>query len=130
MQNDYSKLTQQFEAQDIDPASFRHSDHILVAYEMLNRYDFLSTSQKYSETIKAMATKAGVPEKFNLTITLAFLSLIAERIHNTPHSNFEEFLSQNEDLKAKNLLEKMYSTERLQSDLARKMFLLPACSDF
>ena len=129
MKTDYSKLTQDFEAHTIDPSTFRHIDHIRVAYEMLHKHGFLKTSAQYSETIQSIAAKAGVPEKFNLTITLAFLSLIAERIHSKEHSNFDEFIVRNEDLMSKSVLEKMYSAERLQSDLARKMFLLPTCSD-
>lgn len=125
MKTDYFEMTQEFEVHGIDPSAFRHIDHIGVAYEMFHKYDFLTTSTKYSEVIKSMATKAGVPEKFNLTITLAFLSLIAERIQRTEHSNFDEFIARNEDIIAKGVLANLYSAERLQSDLARKMFLLP-----
>jgi hypothetical protein len=128
MKTDYSKLTQDFESHKIDPSTFRHIDHIRVAYEMLHKHGYLTTSTKYSEAIESMATEAGVPEKFNLTITLAFLSLIAERIHSTEHSSFDEFIARNEDLMSRSVLEKMYSPERLQSDLARKMFLLPTGS--
>ena len=128
MKTGFSKLTQQFEIHEIDPGAFRHIDHIGVAYEMLHKHDFLTTSTQYAEAIKSMATQAGVPEKFNLTMTLAFLSLIAERIHTTQHSNFDEFIDQNEDLLSKRVLENFYSAERLQSDLARKLFLLPTGS--
>jgi hypothetical protein len=56
MKTDFSKLTQQFEVHDIDPSTFRHIDHIGVAYEMLHKHDFLTTSTKYSKAIKSMAT--------------------------------------------------------------------------
>lgn len=129
MKTDFSKLTQQFEAHEIDPSAFRHIDHIGVAYEMFQTHGFLPTLTKFSDAIEAIATKAGAPEKFNVTITLAFLSLIAERIHSTVHSNFDEFIVRNEDLLSKSVLKKMYPAERLDSDLARKVFLLPLCSN-
>jgi hypothetical protein len=129
LKTNFSQLTQQFEAHDIPPNTFRHIDHISVAYEMLHKYSFLTTSTKYAEAVKSMAIKAGEPQKFNLTITLAFLSIIAERVHTTEHNNFEEYIARNEDLMDRKVLEKWYSTERLQSDLARTQFLLPICSD-
>ena len=129
MKMDWSKLTHQFEAHEIPPSTFRHIDHIGVAYEMIHKHGFLTTLTKFSEAIESMATKAGAPEKFNVTITLAFLSLIAERIHRTEHSNFDEFIVRNEDLLSKSVLDKLYPAERLGSDLARKVFLLPACSN-
>ncbi len=129
MKIELSELAQKFEIHEIDPSSFRHIDHIGVAYEMFHKYGFQSTSIKYAEAIESIAIKAGAPDKFNLTITLAFLSLIAERIHTTDHSSFDEFISRNEDLMSKGILGKLYSKERLQSDLARKMFLLPTNPD-
>ena len=81
MPGPYSRLTRDFEAHCIDPDSFGHIEHVQVAWEMMHRYDFMELSGKYAMAIRAIATRAGAPEKFNLTITLAFLSLIAERFH-------------------------------------------------
>ena len=128
MKRDWSTFTQQFEAHDIDPSAFRHIDHIGVAYEMFHTYGFLTTVTKFSEAIESIATKAGAPEKFHVTKTFAFLSLIAERIHETDHANFDEFIGRNEDLLSSRVLENMYPTERLNTDLARTVFLLPTCS--
>ena len=125
MNTNWSNLTKQFEAHDIDPSAFRHIDHIGVAYEMFHTHGFLPTLIKFSEAVESIATKAGAPKKFNFTITLAFLSLIAERIHRTEHSTFDEFLARNEDLLDKEALKGWYSEERLCSSLARGQFLLP-----
>ena len=125
MKTQYSELTRQFEAYEVDAGAFGHREHVLVAYEMLHRYSFLEASAKYARAINTIATNAGAPEKFNMTITLAFLSLIAERIHTTRHSNFEKFLAQNKDLLSRSVLSKWYPAEQLKSDLARTHFLLP-----
>jgi hypothetical protein len=122
---EYSELLTQFEALELNPAEFDHQQHVQVAYEMLHKYSFLDASAKYAKAINTIATNAGAPEKFHLTITLAFLSLIAERIHTTKQSNFEEFLAENEDLLSKGVLSKWYSDEQLNSELARTHFLLP-----
>ena len=120
-----SELLAQFEACDVDPAQFGHRQHIQAAYEMLHRYSFLDASAKYAQAINTIATRAGAPEKFNVTITFAFLSLIAERIYVTGQSSFEQFLAENEDLLSRGALDKWYSSEQLQSEFARTHFLLP-----
>ena len=125
MTTDYAELTRSFEARDLDASAFRHVDHVGVAYEMLRNYDFLDATIKYAGSIHEIATKAGVPRKFNATITLAFLSLIAERMNTTQHVGYDDFISRNPDLLSKDVLAHWYSPERLQSDLARQVFLMP-----
>ncbi len=125
MSTNYSELTTSFEACDIDASAFGHIDHIGVAYEMLRRYDFLEASSRYSKCINTIATKAGAATKFNTTITLAFLSLLAERMESTQAESFPAFISQNQDLVSGNVLATWYTPERLQSDLARRIFLMP-----
>lgn len=118
-------LVSAFEAQDLDPAAFRHADHIAVAYEMLGKYDFLQATARYGESLNAIATKAGAADKFNTTITIAFMGLIAERMSRCTTKNSGDFIAQNPDLLSGDILETHYSPERLKSDLARRVFLLP-----
>lgn len=120
-----SDLLRRFEAHDVEAAKFDHEQHVRAAFEMLRRYGFLEASMRYVAAIQAIATEAGVPEKFNLTITLAFLALIAERASRAPDCDFDEFIARNPDLLSKAVLDRWYSPERLQSDLARRQFLLP-----
>ena len=80
MAKSYVDLVASFERGDIDASTFGHVDHLGVAYEMLLRHEFLQASTKYAACINAIATRAGAAGKFNTTITLAFLSLIAERM--------------------------------------------------
>lgn len=125
MTQDYAALLDGFERRDIDVAAFDHRAHVGVAYEMLRKYDFLEASTKYAACIDAIATAAGAAQKFNTTITLAFLSLIAERMQVSSHDDFAGFIEENEDLLASDVLSRWYSKERLASDMARRVFLLP-----
>ena len=118
-------LARAFEAGALDPAAFLHRDHVAVACDMLLRYDFLEATARYAAGLRSLAATAGVPEKFNATITLAFLSLIAERMRTTEHADYDDFIARNRDLLSKDLLGEWYSPERLRSDLARRVFLLP-----
>lgn len=120
-----AELTRSFEARDLDPGAFRHGDHVAVAYEMLRRYDFMTATARYGASLNAIATKAGAADKFNTTITVAFMSLIAERMDQTNGTDYDDFITQNPDLLSKDLLKAWYSPERLKSPLARSTFLMP-----
>jgi hypothetical protein len=125
MKRNYGTFTDAFERGEIDVGNFTHEDHIGVAYAMLHRYDFLTATLKYATCIDALATQAGAAQKYNTTITLAFMSIIAERIQQSGAENFGSFLGENPDLCDRDLLTRWYSKERQQSDLARTNFLMP-----
>jgi len=120
-----SALTQQFEACDINPAAFGHEEHVRVAVDMLNAYGFADCAARYANCIRTISIAAGAPEKFNMTITLAFLSLIAERLAAAPTTDSDAFIARHPDLLSKSVLDGWYTQERLQSAAARQIFLLP-----
>ena len=121
---DYADMLCQFERGALDPAGFRHADHVGVAYEALRRHGFFEALRIYADGLMALVEKAGVPEKFNATVTFAYMSVIAERMHRQPAANAAEFLAANPELLSGVLLER-YSRARLQDDLAKKVALLP-----
>jgi hypothetical protein len=118
-------ITSAFEAHAIDNTTFGHAEHVQVAYDLLRKYDFIDAAAIYAKGIRTLAVKAGAPDKFNLTITYAFMSLIAERLASSQSSTFEAFIAENPDLMAKTALSQWYPQERLNSALARRIFLLP-----
>ncbi|WP_419907488.1 hypothetical protein [Hoeflea sp.] len=121
----YRELTEDFLRCAVDPGAFRHRDHIAVAYGLLETRDFVEATALYAKRLKAIATKAGAHGKFNTTITFAFMGLIAERIHRGGHKGFDDFIAENPDLLERHLLDRLYTPERLNCDLARRAFLLP-----
>jgi hypothetical protein len=72
-----------------------------------------------------MTEKIGKPEVFHQTITIAFLSLIAERMHADSTRDFDAFAADNPDLMDKSAVARCYSPERLALDAARRTFILP-----
>lgn len=115
-----------FEDGALDPAQFSHSEHIRFAYEMLERYPFGETVTRFSRGLKLLAAKAGRPEIYHETITVAFLALLGERTAARRYAGWNEFRANNSDLLDKRCLEKWYGKEQLASDLARRTFCLPA----
>lgn len=109
----------------LDPAKFPHPEHVRLAYEMLWRYPFGEAVTRFSRGLKLLATKAGRPEVYHETITVAFLALVNERRARDGAQEWSEFKRANGDLLDKRCLEKWYTAEQLASDLARRTFCLP-----
>jgi hypothetical protein len=109
----------------LDPAKFPHAEHVRLAYEMLSRYSFGEAVVRFSRGLQLLAAKAGRPQVYHETITVAFLALINERRARGGAQSWGEFKADNSDLFDKRCLEKWYSAEQLASDLARRTFCLP-----
>ncbi len=114
-----------FESGGLDPAQFPHAEHVRFGYEMLDRYSFGEAVSRFSGGLKLLVAKAGKPEVYHETITVAFLALINERRACAAAQTWGEFKRENSDLFDKRCLEKWYGTEQLSSDLARRIFCLP-----
>jgi hypothetical protein len=110
---------------EIDAASFPHREHVRMAFEMLRRRDFAETVLHYSRALRTMAQQAGKPQAFHQTVTIAFLSLIAERLEGGAWDDFAAFARDNPDLREKSTVARWYRPERLASERARRTFLLP-----
>ena len=105
--------------------AFPHREHIRMGFEMLRRYDFVESALHYSRALQAMTTRVGKPQAFHQTVTIAFLSLIAERIAAGDYAGFESFADLNPDLFEKSALTRWYPSERLATTAARRTFILP-----
>ena len=114
-----------FETGAVDPARFPHAEHVRIGYEMLDRYPFGEAISRFSRGLKLLAAKAGRPEIYHETITVAFLALINERRAAGGAPSWEDFKANNADLFDKRCLERWYDAEQLRSDLARRTFCLP-----
>ena len=110
---------------EIAAAGFPHREHVRMAFEMLRRHDFAETVLHFSRALRSMAQQAGRPQAFHQTLTIAFLSLIAERLEDGHWEDFGAFARDNPDLLDKGTLARWYRPERLAGERARRTFLLP-----
>ena len=109
----------------LDPAMFPHPEHVRLGYEMLGRHPFGETVARFSRGLRLLAAKAGRPEVYHETITVAFLALVGERRARARDAGWCEFKANNSDLLDKHCLDRWYEAEELGSDLARQTFCLP-----
>lgn len=125
---DYRVFIDEFLDINIDLEALSHLDHIGVGFEMLKKFEFLMAVQVFSESLSAIASQAGEHDKFNLTITFAMMSFISERM--LPGEEVEDFIEANTDLLDEDFLMQYFTKERLNSFMARGMFLMPDIKPF
>ncbi|WP_233840506.1 hypothetical protein [Dyella sp. 2HG41-7] len=122
---DSTPLLDAFLKHKLELAHFRHVDHLRVGFELLKRHDFLTAASLFCNALKTMTASAGLGRVYHETISVAFLSLIAERMQRDSDADFAQFQERNADLLDKSVLKRWYSDERLRSDAARQTFVLP-----
>jgi hypothetical protein len=110
---------------DVDAHQFAHREHLRMAFEMLRRHDFAESVYLYSQALRLMTSRAGRPEVFNQTVTIAFLSLVAERMHMSAPEDFAALERHHPELLDRAVLGRWYRPERLALSVARRCFLLP-----
>jgi hypothetical protein len=109
---------------EIEPGCFGHREHLEAAFDVLAEEPFLHAAVRYAGAIERFGIAVDAAGKFNLTITLAFLSLVAERMADGKSGSFDAFITRNPDL-LRDALAPYYSRERLHTPLAQRVFLLP-----
>jgi hypothetical protein len=124
MTNDQA-LLRAFLQGKIDGRHFHHPQHVCVGFELLRHHGFCDALAAYSGALKGIAARAGNPGAYHETITVAFLSLIAERCAGGRHPDFESFERDHPELMDKSILARWYPSERLASAIARQTFVLP-----
>jgi len=123
--SDYARQLDDLIAGTLDAGGFRHVDHIGVAYEALERHGFFDALHIVANGITNAAARAGATDKFNATITAAFMSIIAERMEKGAYDGAQDFIDRNPDLVSGEPLKGFYSRERLVSERARRVALMP-----
>ena len=119
-------LVEGFEASTLP--DFSHADHLHVAWLYLRDLDLAEAALRFRRGARALATSRGRPENYHETVTWAYLLLIQERrVESAPDADWDAFLSENSDLleNGRAVLEAHYDAETLDSDLARRVFVLP-----
>jgi hypothetical protein len=126
-------LIQRFENGTTRADTFHHADHVRLAFEYLSRCSLLEALQRFPEALRRFAAAQGKAGRYHETITWAYLLLVHERIARASSGQecrvqtWEEFAAHNSDLFLwkDGVLNALYRQETLDSDLARRTFVLP-----
>jgi hypothetical protein len=116
-----------FEDGDIDPDQFDHEAHIYAAWLYVRAFPAGDAADRFVAALKRLTLKLGIPGKYHDTITRFFLALIAERRERAPDADWTEFRNANRDLfdRSANVLTRYYSPGRLDTEAAKRSFVLP-----
>jgi hypothetical protein len=121
------QIIHRFESGVISESSFRHVDHVRLAFAYLSCYPVLQAMEKFENALRQFASTHGKAKLYNETITFAYFFLIRERMARITCADWREFEERNPDLLVwKNgILSHYYKDATLNSDLARRIFLFP-----
>jgi hypothetical protein len=121
-------LLDDFEAGALLPEMLTHEVHVELGWLYARAYPLTTALERFSAALKRFAAAHGKAGLYHETITWAYLILIHERIERGGRDKgWDAFKAENPDLLArqKRALDGYYRPETLQSDLARRCFVLP-----
>jgi len=104
---------------------FGHAAHIRAAYLYLQSGEFAAALSRMRSAIRNYATSLGKPDRYHETMTVAYMALIQQHIFERGRADWESFARDNPELFKPGLLFQFYPKAQLDSELARRIFLLP-----
>jgi hypothetical protein len=107
-------------------SEFGHCAHVRAGYLYLKKSDFAEALDRIRRSIRAYATHHGKSDRYHETITVAYLALIQQSIFERGDGGgWATFAQSNPELFNPELLGQFYDRDVLESEMARRVFLLP-----
>lgn len=125
------ELIEAFEQNTLRPSDFGHETHVRLTWLYLQKQSLAEALVLISRGLVRLTARLGVPDKYHETITFAYVMLVNERLEQVGRDrSWSDFIAANPDLLERNkaALLRYYDPEQLDSELARKIFVLPARS--
>jgi hypothetical protein len=106
--------------------SFPHADHVRLTILYLARHGREETERKLFEGLRRFAAAKGVPQKFHVTMTIAWLDLVDAARRRYPETDDPTALvTVCPQLLDRDALLRFYTSERLMSEDARQRWVAP-----
>lgn len=113
-------------AQVVQPdGRFGHRQHVHLAWLAVQRYGAAEAADLVCSWIRRIARYENAPQKYNETMTRAWVQTVAHHAGNAAESTFEGFAECNPELFDKRLLARHYSPAVLASNAARSGWVEP-----
>jgi len=119
------ELIEGFEGCTLPNGSFHHPDHVHIVWSYLHRMPFAAALERFQTSLKRFAAHHGKPGLYHETITCAYVVLVNQRMREG--ETWQAFAERNPDVLTwrPSILDRYYRRETLDSDLARRVFVLP-----
>lgn len=110
---------------------FGHRQHLNLTWLAVRRYQPAAAVALVSEGIRQTARYAGVPQKYNETVSRAWVEAVAYHVSQRPDLNdFDDFVAAFPGLLDKRLLATHYRSSTLADPAARRAFVAPDLAPF
>jgi hypothetical protein len=119
-----SEFVEDFRSGRLSPAAFDHEAHLRAACLLLETQPFLEACISMRDGLRCIAQKAGKPDLYHETITVAFMAIVADKM-SISDGGWRVLLANHPELSDRDLLHSFYSKQSLDSTKARKTFVLP-----
>ena len=122
------RLLDGLERLSLEEGEFHHRQHVQAAWALLEECDLSAALERFPRAIRRFARSVGASDLYHETITWLYLMLIHERRELLDQGHdWSTFAEHNADLLSDHraLLARFYSRATLESDLARRAFVLP-----
>lgn len=104
---------------------FGHREHLRLTWLAVRRCGTSGAVDVISAGIQRTARYAGVPQKYNATVSRAWVELTAYHMGEVPGESFDDLVRRNPGLLDKRLLTRFYSSRTLASADARTGWVEP-----
>lgn len=123
------ELVRRFEDASLPPSSFRHREHLRVAWSYVRSLPFEEAAYRFVRGLRAYVAAHGAEDRFHATVTWAYLALLAELLDEpkTRALPFEAFLAAHPELldPRDGPIASRYPFGALAAGRARRVFVLP-----
>jgi hypothetical protein len=109
---------------------FGHREHVRLTWLAIRRCGTAAAVDLISKGIQRTARYAGAPQKYNATVSRAWVELTAHHMHEAPGESFEQLIERNPGLLDKRLLTRFYHSRTLASPAARAGWVDPDLAPF
>lgn len=120
-----AEFLEAFEGCRIPASEFHHRDHLRLALLYLQRYGASMAASRIAESIRRYAAHHGKSDKYNETVTQAWLQIVHAAASETQGATLDQLVASHPELLDKNTLERYYSRDVLNSAAARLTFVPP-----
>jgi hypothetical protein len=114
-----------FERCALQGHGFNHRDHLRMAWLYVRRYGLAEAAWRADIGLRRLANAHGHPDRYSVTRTTAWVSLVAHHVAEAPDLEFGAFLDRFPPLLDGRLLDRHYSTALLASAASRAASVAP-----
>jgi len=109
---------------------FGHRQHVHLTWLAVRRYGIAAAIDLISDGIQGIARYAGAPQKYNVTVSRAWVELVGHHAGQSDAADFDTFAHQYPAILDKRLLTRFYRSSTLAGVAARTSWVEPDLAQF